>query len=120
MIDRLATFAWTAPSAALKYDSVIMKADAEQHECFPLKDCLFVEPDNKDNTSDVNGLLVVNYDKRLKTGTIIKMAFDSSEEYPFKVGDKVMLVKSGDRVDLNGKTIYIYKKDMFVCIIEEK
>lgn len=45
MIDRLATFAWTAPSAALKYDSVICKTNASRSEYFPLEGSLFVEPD---------------------------------------------------------------------------
>ena len=120
MIDRLSTFAWTAPSAVLKYDSVIMKTNADKSEYFPLKDCAFIEPDKKDGTTDVNGVLVVNYDKRLNLGTIVKKNFDKTEEYPFDVGDRVMLVKGGDMVDLGETKIYIYKKDMVICTIEEK
>lgn len=120
MIDRLATFAWTAPSAALKYDSVICKTNAEKSEFFPLKDTMFVEPDEKDGTTNVGNLVVVNYDKRLNLGTIVKMGFEKSDEYPFEVGDKVMLVKGGDMIDISGMKIHIFKKDMIICTVEEK
>jgi co-chaperonin GroES (HSP10) len=120
MIDRLATFAWTAPSAALKYDSVICKTNADRTEFWPLKDVLFVEPDIKNDTTNVNGVFVTNYDKRLNTGTIVKMGFETNDEYPFNIGDKVMLVKGGDEVNLGKTKFFIYKKDMIVCTIAEK
>lgn len=120
MIDRLATFAWTAPSAALKYDSVIMKTNSDKSDFWPLKDMMFVDPDQKSDVTEVNGILVANYDKRLNTGTVTKIGFEASDEYPFAVGDKVMLVKGGDEVDINGQKIYIYKKDMIVCKIFDK
>lgn len=96
MIDRLATFAWTAPSAALKYDSVICKTDSSKTEFFPLEGNLFVEPEQKDDVSNVNGVYVANYTKRLNTGIITKIGFQKSDEWPFGVGDRVMLVKGGD------------------------
>ena len=36
------------------------------------------------------------------------------------VGDKVMLVKGGDMLDAGDEKIYIFKKDMIVCTVEEK
>ena len=120
MIDRLATFAWTAPAAVLKYDSVICKTNADKTDYFPLKDTLFVEPDKKDDATNVNGVFVVNYEKRLNLGTIKKIGFEKSDEYPFKVGDKVMLVKGGDLLDMGNVKIHIFKKDMIVCTVEEK
>ena len=120
MIDRLATFAWTAPTAALKYDSVICKTNESKSEFYPLKDMLFVEPDSKNDTTEVNGVIVLNYEKRLNTGTVTKVGFDKSEEYPFGVGDKVMLVNGGDVVDMGEKKVHIFKKDMIVCTIEDK
>ena len=120
MIDRLATFAWTAPSAALKYDSVICKTNAEKNDFWPLKDMLFVLPDSKDGTTEIDGLVVVNYDKRLNLGTVKKMGFESDEAYPFKIGDRVMLSKGADEVDIGETKIYIYKKDMIVCTVEDK
>ena len=120
MIDRLSTFAWTAPSAVLKYDSVICKTNETNTEYFPLKDVVFVEPTEKSDTTNVNGILVTNYEKRLNTGTITKMGFETSNEYPFHIGDTVMLVKGGDVIELGSSKLYIYKKDMLICTIEEK
>ena len=120
MIDRLATFAWTAPSAALKYDSVICRTNEDKTEFFPLKDTLFVEPDQKDNMTEVNGLIIANYDKRLNLGTVTKVGFEKSDEYPFAPGDKVMLVKGGDLLDTGDVKIHIFKKDMIVCTVEDK
>lgn len=120
MIDRLATFAWTAPSAALKYDNIICKTNADRSEYFPLEGSLFVEPDQKDDVTNVNGIYVANYTKRLNTGVITKIGFEKCEEWPFGVGDKVMLVKGGDQIQLGDKTVHIFKKDMIVCTIEDK
>ena len=120
MIDRLSTFAWTAPSAVLKYDSVIMKTNSDKSDYFPLKDCAFVEPDKKEDATNVNGVFVVDYDKRLNLGTITKTNFEKTDEYPFGIGDRVMLVKGGDVADLGEKRVHIYKKDMIVCTVEEK
>lgn len=120
MVDRLATFAWTTPSAALKYDSIICKTNAKKTDFFPLKDMLFVEPDQKSDVTDVGGIAVVNYDKRLNLGTITKVGFEKSAAYPFGIGDKVMLVKGGDVIDVNDRHIYIYKKDMIVCTVEDR
>ena len=119
MIDRLATFAWTAPVAALKYDSVICKTDEGKTDFFPLKDMLFVEPDKKDSMTEVGGLLVANYDKRLNLGTVTKTNFEKTDEYPFEAGDKVMLVKGGDLLDTGDVKIHIFKKDMIVCTVED-
>ena len=120
MIDRLSTFAWTAPTAALKYDSVICKTNADKSDYWPLEGSLFVEPDHKDDVTDVNGVYVANYTKRLNTGIITKIGFASSDEYPFNEGDKVMLVKGGDVISFGNTRIHIFKKDMIVCTIEDK
>lgn len=120
MIDRLATFAWTAPSAVLKYDSVICKTNKDKTDYFPIKDTMFVEPDQHDNMTEIDGLVVMNYDKRLNLGTITKMGFDKSDEYPFSVGDKVMMVKGGDMLDAGDVKIHIFKKDMIICTVNDK
>lgn len=119
MIDRLATFAHTAPMAALKYDSVICKTNETKTDFFPLKDTMFVEPNEKENVSNVGGIYLTNYADRLNTGKIIKTGFDKSDEYPFSVGDNVMMVKGGDVVRFSDKTLHIFKKDMIVCTIED-
>ena len=120
MIDRLATFAWTSPTAALKYDSVICKTNADKSEFWPNTDSMFVEPDQKDNITEVNGIAVVNYEKRLNTGVIIKTNFEKTTDYPFEPGQRVMLVKGGDVIQLSETTLHIFKKDMIVCVIEDK
>ena len=104
----------------MKYDSVICKTNDKKTEYFPLKDTLFVVPDQKNDQTDVNGVIVINYEKRLNLGTITKIGFEKSDEYPFGVGDKVMLVKGGDMLDAGDEKIYIFKKDMIVCTVEEK
>lgn len=119
MIDRLATFAHTAPSAALKYDSVICKTNSDKSDFFPLQDTLFVEPDQKDNLTDVGGVVVANYDGKLNTGKIIKIGFEKDDKYPFGVEDHVMMVKGGDQLQLSDKIVHIFKKDMIVCTIND-
>ena len=118
MIDRLATFAHTAPIAALKYNSVICKTNKDQTDYFPLKGMLFVEPDEKDDVSVVGGIAVQNYAEKLRTGTITKQNCPDVE-LPFKEGDKVLLSKGADRVEINDKTLHIYKYDMVVATIKD-
>lgn len=119
MIDRLATFAHTAPTAALKYDSVICIANEDKSDFFPLKDTMFVEKDEKDDVSNVGGIYVQNYADKLNTGKIVKIGFDATDEYPFNVGDRVMMVKGGDMLQLSDKVVHIFKKDMIVCTIAD-
>ena len=120
MIDRLATFAWTAPAAALKYDSVICKTNSTKTDFWPLKDSMFVAPDKKNDVTDVNGIAVLNYEHRLNTGVIVKTAFEKTDDYPFEPGQRVMLVKGGDHIQIGEASFHIFKKDMIVCVIEDK
>lgn len=117
MFDRLSTFAHTAPVAATRYNNVICLTNKEQTEFFPLKNMLFVEPDEKDGISNVNGIYVMNYADKLHLGTITKM--NCVETLLFKDGDKVMLTKGADNVQIGEKKLYIYKYDMIVAKIEE-
>lgn len=117
MFDRLSTFAHTAPVAAMKYNNVICLTNKDQSDYFPLKNMLFVKPDEKDNVSKVNNIYVMNYADKLNTGTIEKM--NCVDELPFKEGDKVLLSKGADIVKFNEKEIFIYKHDMIVAKIED-
>jgi len=119
MIDRLATFAHTAPVACLKYDSVICKANETNTEYFPLKGMLFVEKDDNDEVAKVGNIYMMNPDEKLNVGTVTKVNFETSAEFPFAVGDKVMMSKGADEVQVSDKKIYIYKKEMIVCKIEK-
>lgn len=117
MIDRLATFAHTAPVAALEYNSVICITNADGSEFWPLKDMIFVEENETGSVTNVGGIYVNDYAERLRTGTITKM--NCSEELPFNVNDKVLLTKGADNVSIGNKTLRIYKKDMIIAKIED-
>ena len=119
LIDRLSTFAHTAPVALLKYNNVIVKTNADKSDFWPLKNMLFVEPETKDPVTDVGGIYVPNYQEKLNIGTVLKENVEADKNCPFKVGDKVLLVKGGDVVDLGDKQIHIFKHDMIICSIED-
>lgn len=119
MIDRLSTFAHTSPVAALKYNNVICLTDEKQTDYWPLKNMLFVEPEEKDDITKVNNIYVKGYADRLNIGTITKMNCEESLKLPFKVNDRVMLTKGADFVQFGEKKLYIYKHDMIVATIED-
>ena len=119
MIDRLSTFGHTAPIACLKYDSVICLTNEDKSDFFPLKDMLFVEPEDKDDVAKVGNIFMLNPQDKLNLGKITKMNLEKSEEYPFEVGQKVMLTKGADVVQFGEVTIHIFKKDMIICTIED-
>lgn len=119
MIDRLATYGHTSPVACLKYDSVICLTNEGKTDFFPLKDMLFIEPDEKDDVSNVNGIFVMNYAEKLNLGTITKSAVEKSDAYPFEVGQKVMMTKGADIVTFGEVKVYIYKKDMIICTVQD-
>lgn len=119
MIDRLSTFAHTAPIALLKYNNVIFKTNKDRSICTPLRNMLFVKPDTKDGIAEVGGIVVANYQDKLNIGTITAMNVDEDKHLPFKVGDKVLVTKGADVVALDGNEIHIFKHDMIICSIEE-
>lgn len=119
MIDRLATYGHTSPVACLKFDSVICLTNETKTDFFPLKDMLFVEPDEKEDVSNVNGIFVMNYAEKLNLGTITKSGIEKSDEYPFEVGQKVMMTKGADIVTFGEVKVYIYKKDMIICTVQD-
>ena len=45
-------------------------------------------------------------------GTIEKINISNNK---FQIGDKVMLTKGADVVEIGEKVIYIYKEDMLIC-----
>ncbi len=116
MFDRLSTFAHTAPVALLRYNNVICLTNKENNEFNPLKGMLFVIPDEKENVSKVGNIFVTDYKDKLNIGTIEKVNISNEK---FLVGDKVMMTKGADVVQIGEKTIYIYKEDMLICKIED-
>lgn len=120
MIDRLATFAHTAPVAALKYDSVICITDKNMSDYWPLKNMIFVKPDEKEAMTKVNNIFVPgSYDKKLNLGTIIKMNCEDELNLHFKVNDRVLLTKGADVVQVNQSKLFIYKHDMIIATVED-
>lgn len=120
MIDRLATFGHTAPIACLKYDSVICLTNSDKSDFFPLKDMLFVQPDEKSDIEKVGNVFLMNPQDRLNLGRIIKMNLEKSEKYPFEVGQKVMLTRGADVVQFGEVKVHIFKKDMIICTVDEE
>ena len=120
MIDRLSTFAHTAPVCLTRYNNVICFTDEKRSVFAPLRGMVFVEPDQREEISNVGGVFVKDYDEKLNLGTVTDLNVED-EGYPFKVGDRVMVTKGADVVEIGGRTLFIYKKDMLICkIIEEK
>lgn len=120
MIDRLSTFAHTAPVAALKYNNIICKTNENATEFWPLKNMVFVEPIKKDSMSKINNIYVPSsYDDKLNVGIIVKMNCCKDLDLPFNVGDKVLLSSGADNIKLGDKTIRIYKYDMIVATIKD-
>ena len=120
LIDRLSTFAHTSPVAALRYNNVICKTNKTCTEYFPLRNMLFVEPEQKDDIAKIDNIYVPgSYDDRLHLGKVIKMNCDAELKLPFKEGDKVMLTKGADVVQFNQVKLFIYKHDMIVATIKD-
>jgi len=119
MIDRLSTFAHTAPVCVCRYNNIICLTDASRSEFRPLLGMAFVEPERKEDVANVNGVYVPgNYDDRLNVGTVTAVNINDAG-YPFKTGDKVVVTKGADVMELGERKVYIYKKDMLVCRITE-
>ena len=117
MIDRLSTFAHTAPVCLCRYNNVICLTNKDRTEFRPLKDMVFVEPDEKEAIAKVGNIYVPGaYDDKLNIGTVTDINVKDSA-YPFKKGDKVLVTKGADMVEFGECKIYIYKKDMLICRI---
>lgn len=119
LFDRLSTFCHTAPVALLEYNNVICLTNSERSEYHPLKGMMFVKPDNTEDVTNVKGIYVPNYAEKLNTGHIVDSNFTSDVKDNFKIGDRVLLVKGGDVIELGESRIHIFKEDMLVCSIED-
>lgn len=119
LIDRLSTFAHTAPIALLKFENVIVKTNADKSDFWPLRNMVFVEPEKKEAIATIGNIAVPNYFEKLNVGTILKMNVDEDLKLGFKVGDKVLLTKGADVVELGTQTLHVFKHDMLICSIED-
>jgi len=116
--DRLAQVCKTEPVAVMKYINVIAKTNEANDRFYPLRNMVFVRDDDG-KVDEVGGILVQNYSKQLRLGTIVSMNIDKDIDVPYKVGDKVMLVKGGDSFQVGSEHLYIYKHDMIACVVED-
>lgn len=120
--DRLASFYHSSPVCLMKCENIIVKTDKTRTKYIPLKNTVFVEEDKKEmKASENSGFYVETDPKILRLGTIIDMDIDTEEypDYPFSVGDHVMLVRGGDFVKFGQKEIYIFKPEKIICKIVE-
>ena len=122
MIDRLSTFAHTAPVCMCRYNNVICKTDADKSEYYPLRNMLFVELDEKDNMTNVDGVYIENYAGKLNIGHITAENLDdeAKKTCSFRIGDHVVMTKGPDVVSIGDRLLHIYKHDMIVCKVLEK
>ena len=122
MIDRLSTFAHTSPVCMCRYNNVICKTNKDRSEYHPLRNMLFVELDEKNNVSNVDGVYIENYANKLNIGYITdeNLDIDIKETVGFNLGDRVVMTKGPDIVSIGDRLLYIYKHDMIVCKVIEK
>lgn len=122
MIDRLSTFAHTSPVCMCRYNNVICKTNKDRSEYHPLRNMLFVELDEKNNVSNVDGVYIENYANKLNIGYITdeNLDIDIKETVGFNLGDRIVMTKGPDIVSIGDRLLYIYKHDMIVCKVIEK
>jgi len=122
MIDRLSTYAHTAPICMCRYNNVICLTDKDRTDYYPLRNMLFAEMDEKGDVTNVDGVYVENYAERLNIGRITAENLDeeTKKTCSFKTGDRIIMTKGPDVVRIGDRTLYIYKHDMIVCKVLEK
>ena len=119
LFDRLATFYHTEPVCVVRYNNVIVLTNEDRSEYFPVGGTLFVD-ETKDSYKQKKGVFVANTEENeAHTGKIVKMNLrEGKDDFPFALGDEVMLVKGADHVTLNGKLFYIYKPESVIVKIK--
>ena len=122
MIDRLSTFAHTAPVCMCKYNNVICRTNKNRTEYHPLRNMIFVEMDEKNDISNIDGIYVENYAHKLNIGYITDEDFtdEVKKTCGFGIGDRVIMTKGPDLVAIGNRILYIYKHDMIVCKVLKK
>lgn len=114
LADRLSTFYKSEPICLMEYTNIILKTNADRTEYFPMKNMVFVEKEDDTNTDDP--FYIPN---ALITGIITKMNVDDTIDFPFVVGDRVLMPKKCDAISFGGKNMYVYRPDTLVCKIED-
>lgn len=121
LFDRLATFYHTEPICIVKYENVIVLTNADRSDYFPVKGTLFVDETKDEAYENKKGVFVVETaEDAMHLGKITAMWLSEDDAFPFAIGDKVMLVKGADHVQLNGRSIFVYKPESVIVKIEDK
>lgn len=118
LADRLSIFYKSEPVGIIKYNNIIVKTNKERTEWFPLKNMCFVEKEKNEVRND-GGIYIQNNSNSLQVGRITAKNMSDDVIFPFEVGDRVLLVKGADAVQIGQGTTFIYKHDMILCKIED-
>lgn len=111
LFDRLATFYHTAPVCVVKYNNVIVLTNEDRTHYSPVGGTIFIE-ENIETVKEKKGVFVANTEEnQFHTGTITQMNLRECDDFPFNIGDKVMLTKGADHVKLGTKTVFVYKPE---------
>lgn len=114
LFDRLSTFYHTAPICVVKYNNVIVLTNENRSEYTPVGGTLFVE-ERKDTVENKKGVFVVSSaEDQMHIGIITQMNLHEEDDFPFSVGDKVMLTKGADHVKLGTSTVFVYKPESVI------
>lgn len=114
LFDRLATFYHTAPICVVKYNNVIVLTNKDRTEYYPVGGTIFVE-EKKETVEEKKGVFIVaSSEDQLHIGVITQMNLHEDDDFPFAVGDKVMLTKGADHVKLGTRTVFVYKPESVI------
>lgn len=112
--DRLSSFYHSSPVALMEIRNVIAKYS--ENGLVPLKNSVIVQEDETQE-ENVGGFYVAA--NKPRTGVIVSMG-EVDEDFNFRPGDRVMLVKGGDCIEIGGKKMYAFAPEKIICKIVEK
>jgi len=114
LFDRLATFYHTAPVCVVKYNNVIVLTNENRSEYTPVGGTLFVEEDKTAYEEKKGVFVTATGEDQMHVGRITQMNLHEDEDFPFVIGDKVMLTKGADHVKLGTRTVFVYKPESVI------
>lgn len=118
LADRLSIFYKSEPIGIIKYVNIIVKTNKDRTEWYPLKNMCFVEK-VPETVKNEGGIYLRNDSEALQIGKITAKNMSDDVVFPFEVGDKVLLVKGADAIQIGQGITFIYKHDMILCRIED-
>lgn len=118
LFDRLSTFYHTEPICVVKYNNVIVLTNHNRSEYYPVGGTIFVD-ETKKTYQDKKGVFVcATAEDQIHTGKIVQMNLREEDDFPFSIGDEVMLTKGADHVKMGTKTLFIYKPESIIVRID--